>query len=114
VSDFRAKQVFVAFFVAADSEMQDKARISKFSVRLDYQHPNDISKNRCDHSPQSGETTVNQQTHFCCNNPKLRREQFLVCSMFWSLSQFPGIFSSLDKQVGAPTVPSAFIANSGE
>jgi hypothetical protein len=59
-----------------------------FRVQLGYQHPNNISENRFDHKTQSGETTVNQQFHFCCNNPKCGHELFLVRSTFWSLLPF--------------------------
>jgi hypothetical protein len=73
---------FGTIFAADDSSILGGAKVSKFRVQLDYQHPNNISKKRCDHFTQSGETTVNQQYHFCCNNPKFGRERFLVRSTF--------------------------------
>jgi hypothetical protein len=56
-------------------------------MQLVSEHPNDISKNRCYHSTQARETIVNEQSYFCCNNPKFGREQFLVCMLYVLVSE---------------------------
>jgi spore coat polysaccharide biosynthesis protein SpsF (cytidylyltransferase family) len=55
---------------------------SKTRVQLDYQQANSISENHCHHLTQSGKTTVNQQSHFCYNNPKFGSKRFLIRSTF--------------------------------
>jgi hypothetical protein len=62
---FLSKTIFGTICLSDEFSVLGWALLSRFSVQLDYQHPNDISKNRCDHSTHPGDTMPNQQFHFC-------------------------------------------------